>query len=718
MWKSIVAVVVCLLSSLAWGQPLADKVPEDAILYVGWQGSQSMPAAYAGSRLKGVLDASEFSQLLDDFLPRLMQRIGQENPQAGRVSTLVSAIAAPLWRHPSAFYFGPLDLSNPDMPMPSIALYCDAGAEAPALLQQLQEIIQEVPRTPVPLKVTSQGNLVIVTLGKEPAAGGKSLAGSAAFQQALVQVQKEPIFAVYVNAEAALKFMDEAVAKGRDERAKENWPKAREALGLGGLKQIICTGGFDGKDWGMQAFVAAPAPRAGLLALIDNPPLKDDIFRAIPPTATMVGVGQFDLARFIAEARTVIGKVDPNAQQQFDQGLQNIHQALGLDVQKDILGPFGPAWASYIDPTIGGSNFLGLVVVNHLNDPVQAEKSLMQLEGLANAILQQQMQQARMTIRFNQTKAGDLTINYLALPLVTPAWTIKDGNLYAALYPQVVASAARHVGAKGKSILDNEQFIAMRKQLGGQNATSIRFADLSKTAPQAYGGWLALSRYTGFADLFGVQSPAMLLPPLPKLMEQLAPAGAVGWTDQAGWHAKSVSSFPGSEMVATDPVNYMIGQAPLMASIMLPSLNRARETANRVKSASNERQIGMAIMMYANENAGKCPDDLGTLLKTQEIGAEVFICPGSGKTLPPNLNAPDEFVKWVDENSDYVYVGKGKKVAELGPEDVVVYERPGLHGGDGINILFGDGHVEWRNMSSATELIKKATEAQPKAKGQ
>jgi prepilin-type N-terminal cleavage/methylation domain-containing protein len=45
----------------------------------------------------------------------------------------------------------------------------------------------------------------------------------------------------------------------------------------------------------------------------------------------------------------------------------------------------------------------------------------------------------------------------------------------------------------------------------------------------------------------------------------------------------------------------------VLISILLPAISRAREHANRVACASNLRQIGLAIHMYANANKGYAP---------------------------------------------------------------------------------------------------------------
>jgi prepilin-type N-terminal cleavage/methylation domain-containing protein/prepilin-type processing-associated H-X9-DG protein len=52
----------------------------------------------------------------------------------------------------------------------------------------------------------------------------------------------------------------------------------------------------------------------------------------------------------------------------------------------------------------------------------------------------------------------------------------------------------------------------------------------------------------------------------------------------------------------------VIGIIALLISILLPSLNKARQAANATACLSNLRQSGIALQMYANENKGVLPD--------------------------------------------------------------------------------------------------------------
>jgi prepilin-type N-terminal cleavage/methylation domain-containing protein len=51
----------------------------------------------------------------------------------------------------------------------------------------------------------------------------------------------------------------------------------------------------------------------------------------------------------------------------------------------------------------------------------------------------------------------------------------------------------------------------------------------------------------------------------------------------------------------------VVGILAVLVSILLPSLGRAREQGNRVKCASNLRQIALAAINYAGENRGRFP---------------------------------------------------------------------------------------------------------------
>src|SRR5437016_6036430 len=174
-------VVVALLISpvFATAQPLADRLPNDTLVYLGWRGADSLGPGFEGSHLKGVLDASNLSQVINEFLPDVLMRIAQEDPQAAQVLPILSAIARPMWKHPSAYYFGGLDFQGQREPMPRFALLCEAGADAPQLLATLQNLAAKAQGAPVPVQVKEYKGIVAVTVGKMSPAFEAAMGGAA-----------------------------------------------------------------------------------------------------------------------------------------------------------------------------------------------------------------------------------------------------------------------------------------------------------------------------------------------------------------------------------------------------------------------------------------------------------------------------------------------------------------------------------------------------------
>src|SRR5205807_10307051 len=102
------------------------------------------------------------------------------------------------------------------------------------------------------------------------------------------------------------------------------------------------------------------------------------------------------------------------------------------------------------------------------------------------------------------------------------------------------------------------------------------YFDLPRSAPVGYPYVLAATRLLGFADMFGLQTPAAVLPSMDKLMPLLIPAGAASWTDDAGVHAKSISPFPGATALGGPAVMLIDGPAALVPALVLPAYQKAR----------------------------------------------------------------------------------------------------------------------------------------------
>lgn len=195
----------------------------------------------------------------------------------------------------------------------------------------------------------------------------------------------------------------------------------------------------------------------------------------------------------------------------------------------------------------------------------------------------------------------------------------------------------------------------------------------------------------------------------------------------------------------------VIGIIAVLMAILLPALEKARESALKVKCASNLRQVGQALVLYSNENHGQYPrttyipgapltEGTGTtatdpfspggvqpndvtaaiflLIRTQDALPQIFMCPYNDVNVFEADKATDirnrsNFTNY-RKNLGYSYANPYPDAAavatgyaltnRISPRFVLAADlNPGTlsensknHEDEGQNVLFADSHVEWK----------------------
>ena len=175
----------------------------------------------------------------------------------------------------------------------------------------------------------------------------------------------------------------------------------------------------------------------------------------------------------------------------------------------------------------------------------------------------------------------------------------------------------------------------------------------------------------------------------------------------------------------------------ILAAMLLPALNQAREKARRANCMSNLKQIGLGIAMYADSYNGRMPEayvggaNSGNLslcasynlLSNIVTSAKIFACPSDSAVKPqigfPLTNNMQPGSPGTPTGVSYTYC-TGLFWQDQ-PDSIIALDRMGAamvasyytvgarwvasgtkapvapHKDQGGNVLFNDGHVAWEN---------------------
>ncbi len=103
-----------------------------------------------------------------------------------------------------------------------------------------------------------------------------------------------------------------------------------------------------------------------------------------------------------------------------------------------------------------------------------------------------------------------------------------------------------------------------------------------------------------------------------------------------------------------------------------------------------------SLVSYAESHGGSFPPSLMSL--SPALPSAQLTCPDNNSSGPP---------------VPYVYTGANLRLGMAGANSVLLYEPITAHGGTGVNVLYGDGHVTFVPAAQATSLIANIARASP-----
>jgi prepilin-type processing-associated H-X9-DG protein len=477
--------------------------------------------------------------------------------------------------------------------------------------------------------------------------------------------------------------LEKARGAMKDPDAATKFDAVVTELGAQQIKRLEMAAGFDGPGIRTAGRVSGLAPGSGLFALYGSrAPLDDAALRLIPKDAASASAARIDLGSAWDMVMRIIELVEGR------DGFQQIQGAIAafegqtqMHVKQDLIDSVGDVMVFYNKPgpMMMAAGEMGMVL--GLKDPQKFSRGIDQLLDYADRRLaSNQTPRQAMSPSIQRSKVGDVDVRYLAgIPMFSPAFAVKGSNAFLAISPMALNAAIAQAEQPQSSLLDNSDFQSVRAKLP-QHAVAMSYEDTRQLAAGAY------AMIATFGPMLAGRADApvdiALLPPLSKIQEKLFGGVCVLTADSGELVTRQYSA------VGVNLSLFAGGGTPILAAMLLPALNQAREKARDANCASNLKQIGLACHMYADKHGGKFPDSLDQLVGEYLPSEKILHCPSA-----PNQTA--------------ISYGYCQGYTPKNVYRILAFDVDSNHRGGSRNVLFCDGHVEWMTDAKFHALLQK-----------
>ncbi|MCL2701198.1 MAG: hypothetical protein FWE88_05840 [Phycisphaerae bacterium] len=693
-WSIFVCAMVLIpFSASAADAPLADKLPGSTLVYAGWAGAQN--DAFAESMVGQLFREPAVAKIWD-----AVQKAAEQ--ASGGATNAGFTMAEFLANHPAAIALTEFVF---DDKLIKAVLVIDLGKDKETFADALDTLLGMTPLAEYSTETTIggqkfmtfspffdatfawgyEGNLFIVglngaekdVLGIKPAA---SLAANKSFAAAMKAVAAGPAqVAYYADVERLMpqllaweKMLVNDENSWMDDRSDmpRREPKVAKALAALGLDNVTALAGATTiADKGLlsRCKMFSPAPHKGLLAMFNGKPLTKAELASLPGDSDFAAMCRMDAATTLARVREIITAINADAGEQFDEALAAIGKETGVDIEKDLLGSLGDTWTLTMASSQGGL-FTGTCATVSIKDAKTLQDSVVKiLKAFSGQAIETTAIPAHIRndtnvieierhMRVESAQFGDMTVQYVAgCDFVAPAWGIYKDRLYIALWPQVVASAARVNGEDPGKLTDNKTFAAALARMN-QKPMSVSYVNLPQLARTFYGigmaGWTKganeFNRSVGRGLNMDIGFTPAAFPTLGQIEKYLWPAVSSVSLDNGGLMFESYSSIP------TLGILDVAGAMPLLATAAVPALVSVRGQAQEAGSATNLHNIGMGIAIYCASNDDNLPPDFDALIEEGYVNGKMLFDPVTGEK--------------------YIYVGP--LVPDRGGPFILAHENP------------------------------------------